>query len=250
MKRIISIILVSFVILSLGLSLAACADKDPAPEGGSSGGQAFLAAEGGWEKEGDPAIKLIFNQDGTGKMTANNGRVWRELTWVYDEGDINLLLAMMVIGSREVSVDWVVEIDKKNGKLELVDLMDESKVVYVKAGSQNVEAKVHNRDEKLDGIWYSSHIDPDTLTEVANAYCLQMNDALLSGYGRFDISGKTVDVQAIYTDWYTEGDKLNVVMPSGVAYEFTYKLNGERLELYRGGELIRTLEKAVDGKIK
>ena len=182
-------------------------------------------------------------------MTTNNGKSWRDLTWIYDEDKVNLLIAQSTVNSKEVSLEWMAKFDKENVMLKLTDVISEGKINFVKAGSQTITVAEREKDQKLDGIWYSSTFDPDSYAEVASAYSFQTDDTKLSGYGRFDISGKTVEIQAIYSDWYTENDKLHIIIPTGIAYKLTYKFNGEKLELYRNGELLKTLEKVNDGKI-
>lgn len=248
MKKIFTVISILCIALSIGLILSGCGKESEKPDGGKLSNKEFLTSVGSWEREGDPSVKLNFNADGTGKMTADNGKTWHALNWIYDESDIDMLVAIAMVNSREVNIDCIAEFDKENTTLELTDLSTEVKVNYVKAGSQNITANEHKKDEELIGIWYNAYYEPDDYAFVARAFSLQKDSEILSGYGRFDMTSKTADIQLVYIDWYAENGKLKVILPSGVIIDYAYALNDEKLELFNNGNTI-TLEKVADGKI-
>lgn len=206
--------------------------------------QGFLSKIGEWEREGNPSIKIKFNIDGKGKITTD-GKKWLDMNWIYDE---DILAIQSQLNSRELIADWIIKIDRKNTVLELIDTITETKMKYVKSGTQNIENKEYNKDEKLVGIWYKTifDYDGDTLKLDIPIISLQNDNKRLSGKGKYEDKIVEIDHDKVFINWYTDEDKLILILYNGVIYEYTYEATDTTLKLYQDEKLINTYSKFDD----
>lgn len=170
----------------------------------------FISKVNCWQNKDVPGVIWIFNDDGTGQITADNNRHVYDITWRYEDEEDILSFTIEDWSYVNDKQAFTIKIDKENILFESYNVDTDSVAVFVPQGTVPFPSYDNNKPDELLGAWLKVSSNQDDF--AIRVWYLTANDER-SGYGVYFKDENRLFIEHYFDDW-------NVIAPNDLVFVF------------------------------